>query len=60
MQRTKIKLKGKQLQDMQTHATLIAYALEKALTDCFLRQEVFELLDSARDAAQDLERMLGL
>jgi hypothetical protein len=58
--RTKIKLKGHELREMQDKLAVISYAIEHTLTDCFIRQEAFELLDSARDCAEDLERKLGL
>lgn len=60
MSKAKMKLRGQQLKDLQGHASIIAYAIEKALTDCFLRQEVFELLDEARRSAYEIERTLGV
>jgi len=57
--RTKIKIKGQQLREMQDKIAVVGFAIEKALTDCFLRQEVFELLDAARDESHELARLLG-
>jgi hypothetical protein len=58
--KTKLKLKGKQLREMQEHIAIVNYALEKALHDCFLREEVFELLQSACDSGLEIERALGV
>lgn len=58
--RAKIKLKGKQLKEMQDAVVLMNYAIDKALQDCFTPQEIFELLDSARDSGYELERLLGV
>lgn len=57
--KTRIKLKGQQLRKLQEKAAVIHYALEKALTDCFLREEIFELLDGAKDCAQEIAEELG-
>ena len=58
--KTKMKLKGRQLRDLQEKIAIINYAIDKALHDCFVREEVFELLDSARDCAEEIERVLTL
>jgi hypothetical protein len=56
--RARVKLKGKQLKDMQEKIALVNYAVENALQSSFLPQAVFELLDSARDCGEDIERAL--
>lgn len=45
---------------MQDQIAVINFAVDKALHDCFLREEVFELLDAAKRNGEELERKLGL
>jgi hypothetical protein len=54
----KMKLKGRQLKEMQDRIAVVNYAIDKAMTDHFLRQDVFELLDSARECGLEIERVL--
>jgi hypothetical protein len=60
MNKVKLKLKGKQLRDLQDRIAIVQYALEKTLTDCFIREEIFELVTAAQDAASEIERVLTL
>jgi hypothetical protein len=56
--RAKVKLKGKQLRDLQEKIAIMNYAIENTLQSSFLPQAVFELLDSAKECGEDIERTL--
>jgi hypothetical protein len=56
--RIRLKLKGKQLKELREKIAMVNYAVENALQSSFLPQEVFEMLDAARDSGEDIERAL--
>lgn len=58
--KTKLKLKGRQLKELQDKIAIVSYAIDHALTDSFVRKDIFELLDAARESAWDIERTLTL